>query len=105
MDISPGTIMWSPEQHPGWNTMVDIGQADGAKVLVTADDLLRERLGWRFQPATAGVTVVTAAAQPYRLWHPRPIPSPQSPRARWPSRRTWLLACSAWPIQPSGQSR
>jgi hypothetical protein len=64
MDISPGAIMWSPEQHPGWNTMVDIGQADGAKVLVTADDLLRERLGWRFQPATAGVTVVTAAAQP-----------------------------------------
>jgi integrase len=26
--------------------------------------LLRERLGWRFQPATSGVTVVTAAAQP-----------------------------------------
>jgi len=44
--------------------MVDIGQADGAKVLIIADDLLRERFGWRFQPATSGVTVVTAAAQP-----------------------------------------
>jgi hypothetical protein len=26
--------------------------------------LLRERLGWRFQPATSDVTVVIAAAQP-----------------------------------------
>jgi hypothetical protein len=44
MDISPGAIMWSPEQHPDWNTMVDIGQADGAKVLVTADDLFPQYL-------------------------------------------------------------
>ena len=28
MDISPGAIMWSPDQHPDWNTMVDIGQDD-----------------------------------------------------------------------------
>ena len=44
MDISPGAVMWSPEQHPDWNTMVDIGQADGAKVLVTADDLFPQYL-------------------------------------------------------------
>jgi hypothetical protein len=44
MDISPGAIMWSPDQHPDWNTMVDIGQDDGAKVLVTADDLFPQYL-------------------------------------------------------------
>jgi hypothetical protein len=44
MDISPGAIMWSPEEHPEWNTMVDIGQADDAKVLVTKDDLFPEYL-------------------------------------------------------------
>jgi hypothetical protein len=43
MDISPGVIMWSPEEHPDWNTMVDIGQTD-AKVLVTADDLFPQFL-------------------------------------------------------------
>ena len=44
MDISPGAVMWSPEKHPEWNTMVDIGQTDGAKVLVTADDLFPQYL-------------------------------------------------------------
>jgi hypothetical protein len=44
MDISPGAIMWSPDQHPDWNTMVDIGQDDDAKVLVTADDLFPQYL-------------------------------------------------------------
>jgi hypothetical protein len=45
MDISPGAIMWSPDEHPEWNTMVDIGQDDtGAKVLVTADDLFPQYL-------------------------------------------------------------
>ena len=44
MDISPGAIMWSPEEHPDWNTMVDIGQADDAKVLVTKDDLFPQYL-------------------------------------------------------------
>jgi hypothetical protein len=44
MDISPGAIMWSPDQHPDWNTMVDIGQDDTAKVLVTADDLFPQYL-------------------------------------------------------------
>ena len=44
MDISPGVVMWSPEKHPEWNTMVDIGQTDGAKVLVTADDLFPQFL-------------------------------------------------------------
>lgn len=44
MDISPGAIMWSPDRHPDWNTMVDIGQTDDAKVLVTADDLFPQYL-------------------------------------------------------------
>jgi hypothetical protein len=44
MDISPGVIMWSPDRHPDWNTMVDIGQDDNAKVLVTADDLFPQYL-------------------------------------------------------------
>jgi hypothetical protein len=43
LDISPGAIMWSPEKHPDWNTMADIGQ-DDAKVLVTADDLFPQFL-------------------------------------------------------------
>ncbi|HWD46620.1 MAG TPA: hypothetical protein VHM23_23415 [Actinomycetota bacterium] len=43
MEISPGVIMWSPEKHPDWNTMVDIGQTN-AKVLVTADDLFPQFL-------------------------------------------------------------
>jgi hypothetical protein len=44
MDISPGVVMWSPDRHPDWNTMVDIGQDDSAKVLVTADDLFPQYL-------------------------------------------------------------
>jgi hypothetical protein len=44
MDISPGAIMWSPDQHPEWNTIVDIGQDDTAKVLVTQDDLFPQYL-------------------------------------------------------------
>jgi hypothetical protein len=44
MDISPGAIMWSPDVHPDWNTMVDIGQDASAKVLVTADDLFPQYL-------------------------------------------------------------
>jgi hypothetical protein len=43
LEISPGAIMWSPENHPEWNTMVDIGQ-DDATVLVTADDLFAQYL-------------------------------------------------------------
>jgi hypothetical protein len=43
MEISPGVIMWDPETHPDWNTMVDIGQTD-AKVLVTKDDLFPQYL-------------------------------------------------------------
>jgi hypothetical protein len=44
MDISPGAIMWSPDRNPEWNTMVDIGQDDDAKVLVTKDDLFPQYL-------------------------------------------------------------
>jgi hypothetical protein len=44
MDISPGAIMWSPDKHPDWNTLVDIGQDDNAKVLVTKDDLFPQFL-------------------------------------------------------------
>jgi hypothetical protein len=43
LDISPGMIMWDPEVHPEWNTIVDIGQTD-EKVLVTGDDLFPEFL-------------------------------------------------------------
>jgi hypothetical protein len=43
LEISPGAIMWDPEAHPDWNTMVDIGQTD-VPVLVTADDLFAQYL-------------------------------------------------------------
>jgi hypothetical protein len=43
LDISPGMIMWDPETHPDWNTVVDIGQTD-EKVYVTADDLFPQYL-------------------------------------------------------------
>jgi hypothetical protein len=34
MDISPLAIIWDPQQHPDWNTLVDIGQTD-TQVLYT----------------------------------------------------------------------
>ena len=52
----------------GWTSArvaVVIQQVTGVQLASrTAQQLLRERLGWRFQPATSDVPVVTAAAQP-----------------------------------------
>jgi integrase/recombinase XerD len=57
----------------GWTSArvaVVIQQVTGVQLARrTAQQLLRERLGWRFQPATSNATAVTAAA------HPLPTPA------------------------------